>query len=109
MIVKTLPDGKNGVFVMDDKYTPETVSIMRLANYMADGSTFEVVDNYSYQDVSGKVIVASLTGDDETMFVENLIASYFFENCEVPPIALLDSTVIKPFLNNISEENTKIE
>ena len=90
-----LLDGTVGTFVMDDKYTPEVVSIMRLANYMEDGTKFEVIDNYSYEDVSGKVVVTHFANDDDIVFVENLIASYMFENTEVPPIALLENPILK--------------
>lgn len=100
----TLLDGTHGTFVMDSKYTPEIVSIMRLANYMEVGTTFEVVDNYSYDDVSGKVVVTNAATDDDIVFAENLIASYLFENTEVPPIALLEDTVLKNGIDTSLQE-----
>ena len=99
-----LEDGDKGTFIIDNKYTDDLVSIMRFANYMEDGTTFRVVDSYSYEDIVGKVIVTHGSEDDDMVFAENLVASYMFGNTEVPPIALLEDVVVKDGIETSVQE-----
>lgn len=97
-----LADGNVGVFVMDEKYSPEVQTIIGLTSAIAQGSTFSVIDSYVYEETKGKLVVGNISKDNEILLVENLIVSYFLENCEIAPVDSLDEVMVNGMKTSVS-------
>jgi len=80
--VVKLDNGDIGNFLTEKTLFPTTATIIDLLNYLDMGTSFKLTD-FNYLEYDGKLLVSDLSDDEEILLIEDLVVSYFFENCAI--------------------------
>lgn len=76
-----LPGGYVGVFVFKEEYNEETKTIIDFINDIKWGTTVIVNSDYRFLEKNGMLLWGRTDVRQDVILLENLVLSYFFEDC----------------------------
>lgn len=81
-----LETGKDGTFFSEKTFLPIYKTLISFANALELGTTFEVTDDYELSGNMGTVVSVNEHESAEVLLVEDLVVSYFLEDCSAPAL-----------------------